>query len=260
MEFHPAVAVSLGVSAAVALLGPVVLALLAWRRLHTRWLAWLAGAGTFFVFQLVLRVPWVAALSAALGPTLKGSTALSTAYIVFLSFTAGLFEETGRWVAYRFVWKDRAAKNALMLGLGHGGFESMVLVGLSIAGSLFLYVALSHGVELPIPEAALGELEKQLSALTPLNALAGGVERLSAMAMHAGCSLLVFQVFRRGQLRWLWLSMGVHTTMNIVGVLLAKHAGVWISEGTMALFAAAAIAWTVRLLRADPEPPPAQAG
>lgn len=254
MTFDPLVAASLGVSAAVALLGPVALALVARRRLRTSWLAWLAGAGTFFVFQLVLRVPWVAALSAALGPTLQGSPWRSAGYIVFLSFTAGLFEETGRWVAYRLVWKDRTAKNALMLGLGHGGFESMVLVGLSIGGSLFLYVALSHGVALPLPEPARAALTTQLSALTPLNALAGGVERLSAMAMHVGCSLLVFQVFVRRQLRWLWLSMGVHTAMNIVGVLLAKHAGVWISEGAMALFAAAAIAWTVHLLRTEPAP------
>lgn len=250
--FDPAVAVSLGVSAAVALLGPVALALVAWRRLGASWLAWLAGAGTFFVFQLVLRVPWVAALGAALGPTLKASPALSAAYIVFLSFTAGLFEETGRWVVYRFVWKDRAPKNALMLGLGHGGLESMLLVGLSIAGSLYLYVALGHGVKVPLPEAALAAIAKQFEGLTPLNALAGGVERLSAMALHVGCSLLVLQVFTRGQLRWLWLAMAVHTSMNAVGVLLAKHAGVWISEGAMALFAAAALAWAVRLARAPP--------
>lgn len=250
MTFDPLIALGLSVSAALALLGPLVVAYVLWRRLQAPALAWLIGAGTFFVSQVVLRLPWQIPLGIWISKQQPGE-AVMWAWLVASAFTAGLFEETGRWVAYRFVWKGRTATGGLMLGAGHGGFESMLLVGLNLAVSAVLYVALSQGVTLGLPEDALSVVRTQFAQLTPALTLAGGIERLSSMVVHCGLSVLVLQAFTRGSSRWLWLAIAFHTVSNVAGVGASKGLGVWPGEAVIALFALAALAWTVRWVRDD---------
>lgn len=242
-----AVMAGLITSALLALGGPVLLAL--WgRQLGAKWTAWAWGAATFFVFQIVLRLPWQIAVSVWLK---DGSATAKTAWLVCSALTAGLFEETGRWVAYRFVMKERTSKAAIMLGFGHGGLESMLLVGLNLVGLVVIYAALGSGFGLGFSDEQRRLVVQQLSALTPSLALAGGVERLSTMTMHVGLSMLVFQGFVRGQRRWLWLAIGYHFLGNLLGVGAVKVLGPWGAEGVIGLFALGALWWTVKLHRRD---------
>ena len=70
-------------------------------------------------------------LSLPAGSVIKGSIWL---YALYGGFMAGLFEETGRYLAFSFALKKYRAKNvnALMYGAGHGGFEAVVVVGLTM--------------------------------------------------------------------------------------------------------------------------------
>ncbi|MFZ5438837.1 MAG: YhfC family intramembrane metalloprotease [Myxococcota bacterium] len=232
MEWNPLVAVGLGTSAVVATLGPLVLALVLWRR-GASLKAWGVGALTFAVSQLVLRLPWQVPLNLWLAPKLKDDAGLLFAWLAFSALTAGLFEETGRWVAYRTLWKDRSTLGGVMLGAGHGGLESIVLVGLSLLSSTVVYVALTHGVTLGIPEAVLPKVHQQFAEVTPLVSFLGGVERVAAMLLHVGCSLLVLEGVRRADKRWLVGSMAVHTLLNVVGVALAKWVSPLAAEGAL---------------------------
>ena len=93
-------------------------------------------------------------------------------YYGFLGLTAGLFEETGRWAAFRLMKRRRRAldwKDALALGLGHGGVEAIwVAVSGLLAGNLDFTADGSQ-------------------------VLLGGVERLFAMTLHVGFSFLIFK-------------------------------------------------------------------
>jgi uncharacterized membrane protein YhfC len=252
VSFDPAIAVGLSVSAAVALLGPPALGLVLWRRLSAPPLAWALGAATFFVSQVVLRLPWQVPLGLWVAKQSPGPAA-QTAWLAFSALTAGLFEETGRWVAFRFAWRPRTATGALMLGAGHGGVEAMLLVGLNLAVSAVLFVGLSKGVTLGLPEDALATVRAQFAKLTPSLALAAGLERLSSMAVHCGLSLLVLQAFTRRSAWWLVAAIAFHAASNLAGVVALKGLGVWPAELVIAAFALAALAWTVHLVRADRE-------
>lgn len=250
LSFNPQVAMALAASAAIALGVPVVLGLVAWRWFRAPAVGWLIGAGTFFVSQVVLRLPWQIAVGVWLQKTHASSTVMWS-WLAVSAFTAALFEETGRFVAYRMLFKDRTARGAVMLGLGHGGLESMLLVGLTLTVNTLLYLALANGQSFGIPEAQRPMVVEQFNALTPLLALAGGVERLSSMAVHVGLSVLVLQVFRRGSKWWLGFAIAFHTLSNLVGVAAAKALGVWQGEGVIAVFALLALWWTVRFVKQD---------
>ncbi|ERI97265.1 Putative membrane peptidase family [Bittarella massiliensis (ex Durand et al. 2017)] len=96
----------------------------------------LAGVGTFLLFQLLLRIPlldWLRgwdglALLAFRSPWL---------YALFLALTAALFEEGGRYLAARLLLKGRTGcGEAMAFGLGHWGLEALALVGLPLLLSL----------------------------------------------------------------------------------------------------------------------------
>ncbi len=251
LTFDAGVAAGLSVSAVVAVGGPLVLALVLWRKLGASPKAWLFGALTFVVSQLVLRLPWQIPLNAWLAPKIADDTAATFGWIAVSALTAGLFEETGRWFAYRWLWKDRSTLGGVMLGAGHGGIESILLVGLSLVSSVVVYVALSHGVTLGIPAEVLPKVEAQFAPVTPALALMGGVERIAAWALHIACSLLVLEGARSGLKRWLLLSIGVHAALNLVAVGVTKAVNPFAGEAATVVFAGLALFLALRRSRAS---------
>jgi uncharacterized membrane protein YhfC len=123
---------------------PVALAVVVRHRLQVGWRYFGFGALIFFLFQLVTRVPAVQVIQAIITPQLQRSPALQWAWLAVLVVTAGLFEEVGRYVGYRWLMRreDKTWAKAVMYGLGHGGLESMLLVGglaiLSLVGVVAL--------------------------------------------------------------------------------------------------------------------------
>jgi uncharacterized membrane protein YhfC len=109
---------------------PLVLAIVARRRLGVGWRYFGYGALIFFLFQMISRVPLVQVLQTLLAPQLRESFALRAAWVTVLALTAGLFEEVGRYVGYRWLMRreEKTWSKAVMYGLGHGGLESMVLI------------------------------------------------------------------------------------------------------------------------------------
>jgi len=139
-----------------------------------------------------------------------------------------------------------------MYGLGHGGLESVLLVGLNLGAVLVLYVLLSRGVSLPIPPAKLDLIRDHLSALTATRALAGGLERLFALCIQVALSLIVLQAFWRRNLRWLAYAVALHFVVDFVAVMAARLAGAFFGEVVVGAFAAAALVVIARLRNLEP--------
>ena len=138
-----------------------------------------------------------------------------------------------------------------MYGLGHGGIESVLLVGLNLAASLVLYVLLTRGISLPIPAAKLAVIVAQFSTLTGWKALAFGVERLFALCTQVALSLVVLQAFLRRNLRWLGYAIALHFAVDFVAVMALRAAGALIAEIAVGAFAAASLVLIVRLRSVD---------
>lgn len=255
MTLDPGVVIGMSISAALALLGPPVAALIVRRRTGAPWAALGIGALTFFVSQVVLRLPWQVGVGVWLKDDFAKSPALLTAWLVVSCLTAGLFEETGRYVAFKKVFtSEHSWRAGVMFGVGHGGLEAMLLVGLSIAGNLVLYVLLASDVPLPLPAEALTAVEQQFSALTPGLSLMGGLERVSSMCVHVALSLAVLRAVRSRSPRWYLAAIAFHAVSNLAGVEVTRRFGPYAGEAVIAVFAAAAVAFIVAERRGDAAP------
>ena len=168
-------------------------------------------------------------LSSPAGETIRGSVWL---YALYGGLMAGLFEETGRYLAFSFALKRYRDKNvnALMYGAGHGGFEAIVISGLTMINNL----AWSHMINSGNIEAitgslsgdALAQAEQSISLLvsTPsYQFLLGGVERVLAIILHLALSVLVwFAAKWDGKLHLYGIAVLLHAAVDAVAVILSQ--------------------------------------
>lgn len=95
----------------------------------------LVGAATFLLFALILEKPIqnVLAFPTAMGLPEHTVSRFLNANPVLLALVAGLFpgvfEETGRLIAFKTVLRKRKNKEtSISYGIGHGGFEAILAV------------------------------------------------------------------------------------------------------------------------------------
>lgn len=220
--------------------------------------AWLLGALGFFVPQILIRLPILNALAAAPGFSafVQNHTAL---YALSLAFTAGLFELAGRLVVAKILnKKELTYPRSLAAGLGHGGIEAILIVGMTYINNLVLMILINSGGfdTLLTQTAAMGADVSQLQmaqtailTTSPLLFLLAGFERLLTMAAHAAMSVLVcWGVHTKKTGKCALLCLLFHTVMDsTAGIsLLASDLGGNVLSQTTAYI----IVYTVLILAA----------
>jgi uncharacterized membrane protein YhfC len=261
MTLNHLLVLSFAVAALVNLAAPLALAVFLARRYQGRWRYWLYGVLVFLLSQVLTRIP--ALLFLQTRPPVQAALQEPARFWLFLSFaafTAGLCEEGGRWLAFRFAVPpaDRHWRTALMLGAGHGGLES-VGIGLGVLAGLVAYLAVTR---LP-PEAVGGaaQARAQFGSLAGWEPLLGAWERLGALAIQVALTVLVLQAFVRGR-RWWWYALGAHTVVDFTTVAVlrlasgrwGRQAGMLCTEGLVAGYALLGL-WLIAVLRPGPKAP-----
>jgi uncharacterized membrane protein YhfC len=247
---------------AFVILYPLVLAVIANRRLKVSWKYFAYGALIFFVFQLITRVPLVIVIQRAIAPQLQASTALLYTWLAILALTAGVFEEVGRYVAFRWLMRheEKTWSKAVMYGLGHGGLESILLVGGGAILFLINIIVISSINLNSIPVAQRTQVAQQLAAISAQPVwfpLLGAWERLWTIPIQVALSVLVLQVFRRNNIGWLWLAILAHAVVDGVSVGVIQVLGPGkistslIAEVIVAVFGIIAL-WIIWALRDQP--------
>jgi uncharacterized membrane protein YhfC len=182
--------------------------------------------------------------------------------LVAFSLIAGLGEECARYVAMRYVGQirerlDRAT--AIVYGLGHGGFESLLL-GLGVLATAFVIRNASDPAQLAQMPPAMVQQAQTVLATPWYVFLAGVVERILAITLHVGLSLIVYRAVRDKVLWPLGLAIVWHAVANGGALALQSTLGnALVTELWVAIAAAAALYYGVgtrepSAARAAPEP------
>lgn len=164
--------------------------------------SYLIGILTFFIFQIILRMPLLNLLITI--PTIQNILSNIWIYAIFLGFSAGLFEEFGRLIMMKFTMpKQITIKAAITFGLGHWACEAFLLVGLN-----YFISAINSPLLLPPFELAT----------------MAGLERLFTLPVHVGMSILVMKSLIDHTPKGFLLALLGHT---IIDSLLIPMQNVW---------------------------------
>ena len=194
-------------------------------------------------------------LSSPAGSAIRGNIWL---YALYGGLMAGLFEETGRYLAFSFALKKYRAKNvnALMYGAGHGGFEAIVIAGLTMINNIVWSFMINNGRIAELTGSLSGDqLAQQAIGLlisTPsYQFLLGGAERLFAILLHISLSVLVwFAVKWEGKLYLYPAAILIHFAVDAAAALLSSlSVNVVIIEAVVAILTTAAALFARRLWR-----------
>lgn len=121
---------------------PIGLFVYAKKKLGAKTAPFFIGCGVFFVMVLMLEAAIHRIVFQLAGEALTGSVIL---YAVYGGLMAALFEETGRYIAMRFLVKPLDFPNAFMYGAGHGGVEAMLLCGVASISNIASAVMINSG-------------------------------------------------------------------------------------------------------------------
>ena len=216
---------------------PVLLAVWLVKKYHCKMETILIGAGTFFLFALVLEsmVHMVVLKSV---PAIQGNTLYMALYGGLM---AGLFEETGRFLSMKFLLKKDNNHTALAYGVGHGGMEVIMVFAMSMFSMALIAILSNMGkmdvlfAKAPADPAATSQVDAMVEAMrtnAPATYLLGMWERASALVLHVSLSVLVFTAVRKGG-RYIWLfpaAILLHALLDGVAVMLNGEVGSVIME------------------------------
>ncbi|MBP1915576.1 putative membrane protein YhfC [Lederbergia galactosidilyticus] len=231
---------------------PIVLVVLFKKKFGISLYVLLIGMATFLVFALILEnIPHVYFL------TINSSTSEwfknPWLYMLYGGLMAGIFEETGRLIMMKYVLKKyRGWKDGLAFGLGHGGFEAAVLVGISSISTIAMAIMINNGSfdSIIAADPSLEVVKEQLTGSSALVWL-GGIERISAIAIQLGLSILVMYGVKNRKLIFYFLAILIHALIDFPAALYQTGTieNIFVVEIIIAIIAVIAIIWIVKSRR-----------
>ena len=233
--------IALGLGVLLAVIIPIAIALIwkFWK--HEKLTTILVGAATFVLFALILEKTIQNAL---VFPTTMGLpdhaasqfiNARPILWALVLGLFPGVFEETGRFMAFKTVLRNRRNREtSISYGIGHGGIEVILVLGINYIVYIVYAVMINTGTfqgiidqvaeQAPFQEEAIRALADQLAVFSFADIGTSMFERVFAFLFHVGASILVFYAARDKGRFWLYpLAILLHTALDsLAGLNMAK--------------------------------------
>lgn len=182
------------------------------------------GALVFIVFALILeRILHMFMFK--VNPVTAAFLQNPFAYAVYGAAAAALFEECGRFCAYKTILKRyQRWQDGIAYGIGHGGFEMLYLGGLSALSAIITAVSINGGAY--FPDTVLKSMQ------APAYLLGVGIyERCFAFFFQIGLSLVVLYGVVNHKSRFLLYAILLHMGCDFFAALgQVKVISVWACE------------------------------
>ena len=226
--------VLLGIGAALFLIVPVVISIIWKKKKKEPYTTVLIGAATFLLFVTVEKViqNFFIMDTTPMGAFINARPVL---WAFTVGFFPGLFEETGRLVAFKTLLKKRQQREtSISYGLGHGGVAEVSVIMTYTMISYIAYAALINSGEIatvieqvrelaPNQLSQIEELIRQLTGFSAMYLLVMIIQRVFAVMFHVGASIMVFYACKDKKF-WLYpLAILIHTLIDMYGGLMLAN-------------------------------------
>ncbi len=238
---------------------PVVLLIIAKVKYKAKISTFFIGAGIFILFALILEQILHFVVITAVGGTDKLQSNLLL-YALYGGLAAAVFEETGRFIAFKFLMKKRNDRNnAFMYGIGHGGIEAIIIIGLGSISNIATAIMINNGLmqttlEL-LDEATKAATYEQLSQLWTLPSyqfFLSGTERISAIALHIGLTFIMYRGVKYGENKNMFIAYLIHFIVDALTVIMSGFIPVALTEVIIFAMAAGTVGYAY-LINVDEE-------
>ena len=211
------------------------------------WKAFVLGAAGFVLLQMIIRMPILNIVSLIPG----FGTFVAEYYVVYcliLAITAALFEVVARFGVAKILQKKINYEQGVAAGLGHGGIEAILIVGMTYINNLLYAIMINTGsfqgmiqdaLRTSGPEVAeqlIMVMDSLVEAPSYLFYLAG-YERVLTVIFHTAMSLLVcYLVYKKKAVLGVSIAFVAHFLVDFIAPLInglaTPYLGSVITEGT----------------------------
>ncbi len=244
---------------------PIILCIVFMRKTRPGALPLIMGIIVFIVFALILEqiMHWAFLIAIPQTKSILGSNIWL--YATYGGLAAGIFEEVGRFFAFKFFLKKKTMwKHGVTYGIGHGGIEALLIVFPVILNSLIYAVLINSGsfdaMLSPLPQATVDVLLKTKDALLSEPSwyfALGGLERIFTITIQIALSLLVLYAVSKKKYAFFFLAILLHAALDFPAAL--AQGGIlpiYAVEGIVAVCAAVSLIFILKsknLFAAIPE-------
>ena len=128
-------------------------------------------------------------------------------FYLIMGLSPGIFEETGRYICYKYFLKNylNSKKTPISYGIGHWGIESIFL-GIQFISYIFLKNILIKD----------GTLTENITFVYCLSCM---IERISMVTLHISLSIFVFKAIKDNKLTFFFIEIILHDFVDIFTLL-----------------------------------------
>ena len=205
------IAVSYLIAGTIEIALPLALGYILIKRLNTSWKIWLIGAMMFLVS--LVRFPINNYLTQLV---ISGEITNISYWLIYLipSITSGLFEESARYLGIRYLIKTDSYRTGILYGAGHGGIESIFLVGLNV---------FTIGIILVTNPESLGDMLYSINLTPWYLPLVGAYERVMTMIIQISLSIMVLETIRQKKPKYLIMAILIHAAINYLAITVVGY-------------------------------------
>ncbi|PEC56555.1 YhfC family intramembrane metalloprotease [Bacillus cereus] len=196
-----------------------------------RYIPYMLGVLAFVVSQILIRIPILNYVNGTSTNFQMFSVMQPVLFVLLLSLSAGIFEEVARFIAMRYFMKQRDWQSGFLFGAGHGGIEAVLIVGIPVISLLLSQTVIQNGDSYYF----------------------AGIERIFAMVLHIGLSIIVLHAVVQKKFRYVVYTILIHGTANAIASIIALYvqgkSGIILSEVSIAICAVLVFSYSVILKR-----------
>ena len=176
---------------------PLAILIYMYKKYGISWKVVTMGAAAFIISQPMLRINILKVLNNSVWFNINVMQDY-VVYSLFLGITAGVFEETARFICFKFFLKNKYQwHNGIAFGAGHGGIEALIftlpvcinnlIYSLSINSGKFEAMLSKNGIS----SNMIAEMKASIVNAKSYLFLMTGLERVFTIVLHIAMSLMI---------------------------------------------------------------------
>lgn len=146
-------------------------------------------------------------------------------YMLYGGLMAGIFEESARFISFKYLIKERDNVSAITYGVGHGGIESILIGFIGSINTIIYAVLINKGGFLNLLEAIgiskdiIDTTYNQMINSPEITWLLPGLERIMAIIIQISLSVLVMQAIKNKKYIYYVLAIICHAIVDFPAAL-----------------------------------------